>query len=117
MITQIAAYKLIDERAIDDQDFDSVVDEPMDCTQGNDLQLTGTCECPTLEGESIRMDMTGPSVQSDEDKTGLESGDEMEQQVSKDEAKDTPLMRRTRSARASEPSKYVLPSAIIPDEE
>jgi hypothetical protein len=67
------------------------------------------------EGESILIYMTGLSVQLDEDKNGQESGEEMKQQASDDEAKDT-LARHTRSARASKSSKYVLPSAIIPDD-
>ncbi len=42
--------------------------------------------------------------------------EEMEQQLSDDEEKNTPLARRTRSARASKPSRFVLPLAIVPDE-
>ncbi len=45
-----------------------------------------------------------------------ESVDAMEQQISDDEEKNTPLARRTTSARAARPSRFVLPSAIIPDE-
>ncbi len=42
----------------------------------------------------------------------------MEQQASDDEEMDTQLARRTRSARTSKskPSRFVLPSAILPDD-
>ncbi len=56
------------------------------------------------------------SVQSDGDKNEQESVEEMEQQVCDDEGKNTPLARRTRSARASKPSRFVLPSAILPED-
>ncbi len=62
------------------------------------------------------MDMNELSVQSDEDKIEQESVEEMEQKISHDEEKNTPLARRTSSARASKPSRFVLPSAILPDE-
>ncbi len=62
------------------------------------------------------MDMNELYVQPDEDKIEQESVYAMEQQISDDEEKNTPLERRTRSARASKPSRFVLPSAIIPYE-
>jgi hypothetical protein len=68
------------------------------------------------EGDSVRVDMNELSVQSDEDKIEQESVYEIEQQVSNDEEKNTPLARRTRSARASKPSRFVLPLAIVQDE-
>jgi hypothetical protein len=62
------------------------------------------------------MDMNELSVQLDKDKIERESVEEMEQQVSDDEEKNTPLTRRTRSAHASKPSRFVLSSAILLDE-
>ncbi len=59
------------------------------------------------------MDMNELSVQSDEDRIEQESVYAMEQQISE---KNTPLARRTRSARASKPSRFALHLAIIPDE-
>ncbi len=47
------------------------------------------------------MDMNELSVQSDEDRIEQESVDAMEQQISDDLEKNTPLARRTRSARAA----------------
>ncbi len=76
----------------------------------------GCASVQHLEGDSIHMDMNELSVQSDEDKIEQESVDEMEQQISDHEEENTPLARRTRSAQASKPSRFVLPSAIIPDE-
>jgi hypothetical protein len=43
------------------------------------------------------MEMNELSVQSDEDKMEQESVEEIEQQVSDDEEKNTPLARRTRT--------------------
>ncbi len=56
------------------------------------------------------------SFQLDEDKIEKESVEEMEQQISDDEEKNNPPARRTRSARASKPSRFLLPSSILPDE-
>jgi hypothetical protein len=49
----------------------------------------------------MNMNQLRVSVQLDEDKMEQESVEEMEQQVSDDEEKNTLLVRRTRSARAS----------------
>ena len=50
-----------------------------------------------------------------EDDMQLVNGEEPEQQASDEDDKDTPLARRTRSARASNPRRLILPPAIMPD--
>ncbi len=60
------------------------------------------------------MDMNDLSV--DEDKIEQESVDEIEQQISDDKVKNTPLARRSRSAQASKPNRFVFPLAVLPDD-
>jgi hypothetical protein len=51
-----------------------------------------------------------------EDDMQLMDGKKPEQQASDEGKTDTPLVCRTRSARASKPHSFNLPSAIIPDD-
>ncbi len=109
---------MTEARSIDDQDNEFVEADQMDSTmlKAHICSSPGCASVQHSEGDSIRMDMNELSVQSDEDKIEQESVDEMEQQISDDEGKNSPLARRTRSARASKHSRFVLSSAIVPDE-
>ncbi len=106
-----AAYKMAEACCINDQDNESVEADQMDSTMWKvqNCSSPGYASVQRSEGESIRMDMKYLSVQSDEEKIEQESVEEMKQQVSNDEEKNTQLASRTRSARASKPSRCILP--------
>ena len=67
------------------------------------------------EGDSVQGELRDLSVMSIEDDMQLMDGEELEQQASDEEEKDTPLACSTRSARASKPRRLILPPAIMPD--
>ena len=68
------------------------------------------------EGGSVQGELHNLSIMSIDDDMQLMDVEEPEQQASDEEEKDTPLACRTRSARASKPHSFNLPSIIMPDD-
>ena len=102
---------------LDDQDIESVEDETTDSTMLKAQAHTspGPASVQHSEGDSVQGELRNLSVMSIEDDMQLMDGEEPEQQASDEDDKDTPLARRTRSARASKPRRLILPPAIMPD--